>query len=216
MMSAELPPTRQWLSLREAADQLAVHPTTLRRWADDGAIPVLRTPGGHRRFALDDVERFARSRQQRRRNDVEQTWARQALATTRQELRSSANSGWLQTLDDTMRQEHRQLGQRLMGLVMQYIAVHDEEVEAQMLDEAREIGRIYARNAFIMHMPLSEALRAFLFFRDTLVETTIQIPESARQRTEANQRLLRRINTILNTVQITLVENLADGALPLE
>ena len=39
-----------WLTLSEAAEQLGVHPTTLRRWADNGDIPVSVTPGGHRRF----------------------------------------------------------------------------------------------------------------------------------------------------------------------
>ncbi|MCZ6765332.1 MAG: helix-turn-helix domain-containing protein, partial [bacterium] len=48
-----------WLSLGEAARRLNVHPTTLRRWASNGDIPVMVTPGGHRRFAPADVERIA-------------------------------------------------------------------------------------------------------------------------------------------------------------
>jgi excisionase family DNA binding protein len=51
-MSSESKPSKQWLSLNEAAQQLGVHPVTLRRWADDGEIPVMVTPGGHRRFAV--------------------------------------------------------------------------------------------------------------------------------------------------------------------
>ncbi|NJM08455.1 helix-turn-helix domain-containing protein [Candidatus Gracilibacteria bacterium] len=44
------------LSLAEASKRLGVHATTLRRWADAGAIPVYMTPGGHRRFASGDIE----------------------------------------------------------------------------------------------------------------------------------------------------------------
>jgi excisionase family DNA binding protein len=49
----------RWLSLSRAAQRLGVHPTTLRRWAENGDFPVMVTPGGHRRFAESDLERFA-------------------------------------------------------------------------------------------------------------------------------------------------------------
>ena len=52
-----------WLPLSLAAARLNVHPTTLRRWADNGDIPFLLTPGGHRRFAVSDIEEFASSQQ---------------------------------------------------------------------------------------------------------------------------------------------------------
>ena len=35
-----------WLSLREAAQLLGVHPGTVRNWADKGLLPVYRTRGG--------------------------------------------------------------------------------------------------------------------------------------------------------------------------
>ena len=46
--------TRQsssWIGLGEASRLLGIAPGTLRRWADEGRIPVFTTPGGHRRFA---------------------------------------------------------------------------------------------------------------------------------------------------------------------
>jgi excisionase family DNA binding protein len=39
-------PTGEWLSLKEAAAMLGVHPATLRAWADAGRIPSQRTAGG--------------------------------------------------------------------------------------------------------------------------------------------------------------------------
>ena len=50
-----LPPNVNWLTLQEASRMLGVHPSTLRQWADSGKIPIVRTPGGHRRFAESDV-----------------------------------------------------------------------------------------------------------------------------------------------------------------
>lgn len=40
----------QYLRIGEAAAELHVHPETLRRWADEGKVPFVRTPGGERRF----------------------------------------------------------------------------------------------------------------------------------------------------------------------
>src|SRR5450759_3449953 len=40
-----------WIGLGEASRLLGIAPGTLRRWADEGRIPVFTTPGGHRRFA---------------------------------------------------------------------------------------------------------------------------------------------------------------------
>jgi excisionase family DNA binding protein len=48
------------LSVGKAADRLRVSKATLRRWADAGLVPSVRTDTGHRRFApadLDELER---------------------------------------------------------------------------------------------------------------------------------------------------------------
>ena len=39
-----------WMTLHEASAFLDVAPSTVRRWADAGRIPIRRTEGGHRRF----------------------------------------------------------------------------------------------------------------------------------------------------------------------
>ena len=45
------------LRLKAAAEVLGVHPVTLRRWADEGQVPVVR-PGRERRFRTEELERF--------------------------------------------------------------------------------------------------------------------------------------------------------------
>ncbi len=50
--------TARWVRVQKAADLLEVSPTTVRRWADAGRIACRRTPGGQRRFLIDDLERL--------------------------------------------------------------------------------------------------------------------------------------------------------------
>lgn len=40
----------------DAADLLGVHYDTIRRWEDTGLLTGYRTPGGHRRYAITDLE----------------------------------------------------------------------------------------------------------------------------------------------------------------
>ena len=46
------------LALGEASRLLGVDPDTLRRWADEGRVPAFTTPGGHRRFERQALERL--------------------------------------------------------------------------------------------------------------------------------------------------------------
>src|SRR5260370_19319369 len=45
-----------WLTRRQAADMLGMHPATVRLWADRNALPSRRTAGGHRRFHRANIE----------------------------------------------------------------------------------------------------------------------------------------------------------------
>jgi MerR family transcriptional regulator, light-induced transcriptional regulator len=48
------------VSTRDVAEMAGVGPTAVKRWADTGALPCVRTAGGHRRFRRLEVERFLR------------------------------------------------------------------------------------------------------------------------------------------------------------
>ncbi len=198
------PHIEQWLSLSTAAKQLNVHPTTLRRWADDGEIAVMLTPGGHRRFASSDIEDFARNRHGLRRSTgIEQAWAAHALTVTRREIVAHQHAHWLESLDAEERERGRLMGQQLMALTLQYISNGDDE---QLLAEARRMGQDYGRHCQSLGMPLTDALQASIFFRDTMIETALQLPDNVRIQPQANVRLMRRINTILNTVHLAIAE----------
>ena len=134
-MNNLLPNTEQWISLTKAAALLGIHSATLRRWADNGQIPFMLTPGGHRRFALSDLNQFAAERRQSGINDnIEQLWVEQALTQTRQAITANKNETWIANYDDEVREQHRILGRRLMGLTLQYIS--DVDANGTLLKEA--------------------------------------------------------------------------------
>ncbi|MEI7535635.1 MAG: response regulator [Comamonadaceae bacterium] len=58
-MSEELK-SLPYLTPNEVAQWMMVSPVTVRSWAQKGLLKAEVTPGGHRRFRHDEVERFAR------------------------------------------------------------------------------------------------------------------------------------------------------------
>lgn len=51
---------KPYLTPNEVAQWMMVSPVTVRGWAQKGLLQAEVTPGGHRRFRRDEVERFAR------------------------------------------------------------------------------------------------------------------------------------------------------------
>jgi DNA repair protein RadD len=51
-------PRTTLLNVGEAAGYLGVSAASLRQWSNQGAVPVSRTPGGQRRYYVDDLDQF--------------------------------------------------------------------------------------------------------------------------------------------------------------
>lgn len=60
------------LSTSQAAGALGVSLGTIRRWADMGYLESYRTPGGQRRFSVEQIEQFLETLQQRRSGQQQQ------------------------------------------------------------------------------------------------------------------------------------------------
>ncbi|MDN5272043.1 helix-turn-helix domain-containing protein [Chloroflexus sp. MS-CIW-1] len=201
MMDDKEAPT--YLSLSAASRLLGVHASTLRRWADEGAVPVYITPGGHRRFARADILALA-SRRPLPTQSISSVLASKALAQTRTELAHSPSvPAWMATMSEQERLAWRRVGQQLMGIILRYVSTHDEQ--SPLLEEARAVGQSYARLARNAGLSLSDAIAAALFFRDSLVEATMDLPEEAHVRPSESARLLRRISRVANEVQLAVV-----------
>jgi excisionase family DNA binding protein len=160
----------RWLTLGQACRVLNVDESTLRRWADAGQVRTFRTPGGHRRFAEADVRAIVQGRGRTTVADVGDL----ATRRIRQQLhgRAGANADWYTSVDESQREKLRPLGRRLMALVADYVAKRGRR--ASLLEEARETGAEYGAELAKSGMSLSQATRAFTFFRRSLDQSTKQ------------------------------------------
>jgi excisionase family DNA binding protein len=53
--------TKEFLNVRETAQQLGVHENTVRNWEERGVLRGIKLPGsGFRRFPREDIERMRR------------------------------------------------------------------------------------------------------------------------------------------------------------
>ncbi len=194
--------TDDWISLHEASELLGVATSTLRRWGDDGRLKMRRTLGGHRRFLRVEVERLMASAQPNSpiapRPQEVAPWGVDERELVRQEwhtrLASRSNA-------DRM----RGLGQRLLGLLIQYInrKSHDD----RFLDEARGVGATYGKEARAANVSLYETVEAFLFFRSAFSQLAMPIPGIAQPTdlTEAVE-LHGRIDRFMDAVLLGVID----------
>jgi excisionase family DNA binding protein len=54
----------RFLNVGEAAAYVGVSAASLRKWSNQGFVPVYRTPGGQRRFVRGDLDEFMRGMRQ--------------------------------------------------------------------------------------------------------------------------------------------------------
>ena len=195
----------RWLRLSEAAKQLNVHPTTLRRWADEGKIAFMVTPGGHRRFAESDVSQLGERRHSLRGfGPVERIWAEHALERSRRAVMARHDESWLQEHDEHDRERNRMLGHQLMVATMRYI-MHDGPDDT-LMTEARRVGGQYGESARDIGLPITQALQASMVFRDAMVAAAVELPDNVRIPPHSQIEMLNRINAIIDTAQLGIAE----------
>jgi excisionase family DNA binding protein len=56
--------SQKFFNVSEAAAHIGVSAASLRKWSDQGLVPVYRTPGGQRRYSLEDLDEFMSSMRQ--------------------------------------------------------------------------------------------------------------------------------------------------------
>jgi excisionase family DNA binding protein len=161
----------RWVTLGRASQILGVDESTLRRWADSGRLRVYRTPGGHRRFSLVNLEEILAGDAKHRGSDEIE---RLAVARIRRQLQRARQHEdvWYMSLSEANRQKLRDHGRRLIEMVGEYI--NKRSRRSGLLEEAMQIGSAYGSVLIEAGLPLPSAISAYIGFRRTMDETTRQ------------------------------------------
>jgi excisionase family DNA binding protein len=197
--------TEDWLSLSEAAKLLGVHPSTVRQWSDKGALPVHKTQGGHRRYKRGEILLWAESSSRSREEAVEpEGMMQEVVKNVRMQIsegRLEAES-WYQKLDEEARGQYRMSARSLFQGLMTYMATHGRDAES----EAYAIGYEYASRARRYSLSYVDAAKAFLFFRDTLVESVIKVYSDANVPARRATEIYKMMHTFTDDILISLLE----------
>lgn len=194
-----------WVSLREAADILGVHPATVRNWADKGELPMRRTPGGHRRFNREDLVRYAQSQDEVQPTEV-QVILQNALGSARMQVSDArlTDAPWYSAMSEANRVAMRQQGRDVLGAIRRYIAGGATD---ETLSEAVKLGKEYARNLTADGLSLPQALRGFFYFSDFVINSILTWSEVAQPRNSSEwAHLLRQVNDFIHTMLLSIVE----------
>lgn len=199
----------EWLSLREAADLLGIHPATVRLWADRNEIPSRRTTGGHRRFRRADVEARLHQEMEMKPNPAAQLLVQSILGRVRFAFTDGTLSAfpWYQHFNEMARNAYRSLGRRVLELLLR--AITDGTLKEELRSEAIELGTEYGSITRNAHVPVADAVRAFLYFRTLIDESVLQMAEVRGSRDHQDIpwiESLYQLQTITNEILPALIE----------
>jgi excisionase family DNA binding protein len=193
------------LALRDASEFLGVHYTTLRVWADKGEIRVFRTPGGHRRFSLDDLRRFLEQRVSQVLATDADALVDLALVKVRAEMErmSEGDATWRYSADEAIRDVQRQRGRQLFSLAIAYVLKPGQR--PHLLADARQLGRAYGQEAAAGGISLMETGRAVRFFRNQLLQA-IQREEGPQPMDVEDVRVQRLMDQFIDEVLYAVLD----------
>ena len=194
----------EWLSLSAAAELLGVHPSTVRLWSDKGLLPVHRTQGGHRRYKRDEVMLWAQTAREVRTvqpEDMMQSAIRNVrMQVTEGKLEAES---WYQKLDAEARMQYRQSSRSLFQGLMNYLASTNEEAAS----EAFAVGYEYASRARRYNLSYVDATRAFMFFRNVLIQSVMKVYSEANIPSgKAWEEMLGKMHTFTDQILISLLD----------
>jgi excisionase family DNA binding protein len=193
-----------WLSLSAAAELLGVHPSTVRLWSDKGLLPVHRTKGGHRRYKRNEVLLWAQTAREVRAVHPEDMM-QSAIRNVRLQItegRLEAES-WYQKLDEDARTQYRQSSRSLFQGLMNYLATSNEDAAS----EAFAVGYEYASRARRYSLSYVDATRAFMFFRNVLIESVMKVYSDANIPSgKAWEEMLGKMHTFTDQILISLLD----------
>ncbi len=160
----------EWVSIGRACHILGVNPATLRQWTSDGRLRTYRTPGGHRRFSLAEINALSQ-REEAPSQELTDSLIAQLRSRYRGMARSStAQHGWWEALPPPMRERFHDLGEEVLVKLGGALAARTPRERHRTAADGREIGHRYASLGQEAGVDTAQAVEAYLRFRRPLLD----------------------------------------------
>jgi excisionase family DNA binding protein len=196
-----------WLELSEAAKILGVHPSTLRRWADAGKVAHMRTLNGRRRFDLATIQAARKMMQQSPVAEVAGKLEAKALdfARLHKADMTGLHGSWTANLNDEQLLLFRYSGQRLLGLMLQFISRNSGG--ESFLEEARHVAADYGLICYKAGLSLAQMTEAFLHFRRPVLQSVQSSTGLSGPLDRDGQRILLRTSDFFDALLVATIES---------
>ncbi len=206
-MSAE-----DFLELAEAAEILGVHQSTLRRWADAGKIAHIRTLSGRRRFSRDALEQVRQDMQLNATHQPAEQFETKTLDIARQRTGnlSDHQANWFSHLNEDHRLLFRYSGQRMLGLLMQFISRGDSS--EKFLEEGRNLAGDYGRVCYRAGLSITQTAEAFLYFRRSILESVQSTAGLGGPNDQDGHRIFLRTIDFFDALLVATMESYANAS----
>lgn len=205
-----------WIGLGEASTLLGIAPGTLRRWSDEGRVPVFTTPGGHRRFSRTAIAALLPANRARR-PSLARLGASEARITRAYHSRGSrpqaTRTPWIDAMSEEDRLAFRERGRHLVSLLLEHLDAADPQHADLKLQEAAQLAADYGRQVGALGSSMSEAVQGFLRFRSPFID---ELASTARKRgldTREATALLSDAETAMDRLLVAMMtgHSLASG-----
>ncbi len=193
-----------WLSLKGAANLLGVHPSTVRKWSNEGKLPVHLTQGGHRRYLASEMALWKEAHNHSETADVDYLLQQAVLSVRLQMHRQDLeNESWYARMDAGDREYFRTSGRQMIQAILTQLVVQNEDGSLQ----ARALGQDYAARCRKQGLSLVDASLAFLFFRRRVLVAIVEAYRGARiYFPEVWEMLLRKYSDFTDEVLMSILQ----------
>ncbi|MFN0071726.1 MAG: MerR family transcriptional regulator [Chloroflexota bacterium] len=203
----------RWVSIRRACELLGVNQATLRHWTDAGKVRAYVTPGGHRRYLEDDLHQLTEAA------PTMGASLSAALLSSRErygqiERRGLPDHDWLHSLDPTERQHFRTLGASMLHQLTAFVLAGTKRERERSLRDGSGVAVEYGQMSARLGLSLHDAMQAFLFFRNPVVESVTRWFGDQSQRGPRVADALIRVNQFMDHVLLAMTRAHEDSVRP--
>lgn len=187
--------TPRWLSITAACEMLGVDHSTMRRWSDSGKIPVVRTPGGHRRYSEQDLRAFLHAAG----NGAGRVNRRELTKLSLEqydELRRESELAWAGSCTPQWRTEMRDLGRRIVDLGVRYACERGNR--GAVMAESRMLAERHGRRSAEAGLRASDLIEGLFQIRRPVLQAACQYIEGRQITLEGSCRLMSELTDFMD------------------